>query len=139
MMIPDEKLYEQPKEIVFPTDYKTHFKRRELQYLIEIAVNNNAEIRVLYVTQDDLLTDEQKINQELLKEYFDEVPHAFHTLHNVDVSGGLSCFVESRNSDMITFINHKHSFFGSVFSRPLVKNVGHHSKVPVLALHDLNN
>ncbi len=139
MMIPDGKLYEQPKEIVFPTDYKTNFKRRELQYLIDIAVSNKAEIKVLYVTQDDHLTEKQRNNQDLLKEYFEGVPHTFHTLHNVEVSTGLSCFVESRDSDMITFVNHKHSFFGSVFSRPLVKDIGHHSKVPVLALHDLNN
>ncbi|WP_299605971.1 universal stress protein [uncultured Aquimarina sp.] len=139
MMVPEETLYRKPREIVFPTDYKTHFKRRELQYLVEIAQRNNAAIRVLYITQDDTLSEEQKNNQDLLKEYFEEVPYTFHTLHNVDVAGGLSCFVESRDSDMITFVNHKHSFFGSVFSRPLVKNLGHHATVPVLALHDLKN
>lgn len=139
MMIPDETLYKAPKEIVFPTDYKTHFKRRELQYLMDIAQSNMAAIRILYITQDDTLSAEQKNNQDLLKEYFERVPYSFHTLHNVDVPGGLSCFVESRDSDMITFVNHKHSFFGSVFSRPLVKNLGHHAKVPVLALHDFKN
>jgi len=139
MAIPGEVIYSEPKEIVFPTDYKTHFKRRELQYLIEIAKISNAAIRILHVTNDDTLDAEQENNKNLLREYFEEIPYTFNTLHNVDVKAGLSAFVESRSSDMVTFINRKHSFFGSIFSRPMVKDLGYHSKVPVLALHDLKN
>ncbi|WP_299183838.1 universal stress protein [uncultured Aquimarina sp.] len=139
MAIPEDVLYTEPKEIVFPTDYKTQVKRRELQYLIEIAKISNAAIRFLHVSKEDSLDEEQLNNQNLLKEYFEHIPHTFHTLHNVDVKGGLSAFVESRNSDLITFINRKHSFFGSIFSRPMVKNLGYYSKVPVLALHDIKN
>ncbi|WP_299215174.1 universal stress protein [uncultured Aquimarina sp.] len=139
MAIPEDATYTEPKEIVFPTDYKTQIKRRELQYLIEIAKISNAAVRFLHVSNDDTLDDEQVNNQKLLKEYFETIPHTFHNLRNVDVKGGLSAFVESRNSDMITFINRKHSFFGSIFSRPMVKDLGYHSKVPVLALHDIKN
>ncbi|WP_109299398.1 universal stress protein [Aquimarina sp. AU474] len=139
MAIPGEVIYTEPKEIVFPTDYKTRFKRRELQYLGEIAKISDATIRVLYVTNDETLNAEQENNKRLLQESFEGIPHEFHTLHNVDVKGGLSAFVESRSSDMITFINRKHSFFGSIFSRPMVKDLGYHSKVPVLALHDFKN
>ncbi|WP_299255477.1 universal stress protein [uncultured Aquimarina sp.] len=139
MAIPEDVVYTEPKEIVFPTDYEAHFKRRELQYLIEIAKISNAAVRFLHISNEEILSDQQKSNQKLLKEYFETIPHTFHTLSNVDVKGGLSAFVESRNSDMITFINRKHSFFGSIFSRPMVKDLGYHSKVPVLALHDIKN
>jgi nucleotide-binding universal stress UspA family protein len=139
MAIPAEANYKEPKEIVFPTDYKTHFKRRELQYLIEIAKITNAAIRILHVANDDSLDGEQENNKKLLEENFEGLKHSFHTLSNVDVKGGLSAFVESRGSDMVTFVNRKHSFFGSIFSRPLVKNLTYHSKVPILALHDLAN
>ncbi|WP_299249659.1 universal stress protein [uncultured Aquimarina sp.] len=139
MAIPEDVIYTEPKEIVFPTDYKMQVKRRELQYLIEIAKITNAAVCFLYVSNDDTLDNEQVNNQKLLKEYFDHIPHTFHILRNVDVKGGLSAFVESRNSDMITFINRKHSFFGSIFSRPMVKDLGYHSRVPVLALHDIKN
>ncbi len=139
MAIPQDTLYQEPKEIVFPTDYKTSFKRRELQHVIEIAKISNAAIRVLYVSDGEPLTQEQENNKKLLEENFDTIEHTFHVLHNVDVKGGLSAFVESRESDMITFVNRKHSFFGSIFSKPMVKNLGYHSKVPVLALHDIKN
>ncbi|WP_281989876.1 universal stress protein [Aquimarina aggregata] len=139
MAIPQDTLYQEPKEIVFPTDYKTSFKRRELQHVIEIAKISNAAIRVLYVSDGEPLTQEQENNKKLLEENFDTIQHTFHVLHNVDVKGGLSAFVESRESDMITFVNRKHSFFGSIFSKPMVKNLGYHSRVPVLALHDIKN
>lgn len=139
MAIPAEANYKEPEEIVFPTDYKTHFKRRELQYLVEIARITNATIRVLYVTNDDDLDEEQVNNKKLLEESLDGLQYTFHTLHNVDIKGGVSCFVESRESDMITFVNRKHGFFESIFSKPMVKTLGHQSKVPVLALHDLTN
>ncbi|MCK8520950.1 universal stress protein [Aquimarina sp. D1M17] len=136
LAIPNEASFQEPKEIVFPTDFKTSFKRRELQYLIEIAKINNAAIRILHISESDELTEEQQGNKQLLEENFENLEYSFHTLHNVDVRSGLSAFVESRESDMITFVNRKHSFFGSMFSKPMVKNLGYHSKVPVLALHD---
>lgn len=140
LTIPENTIFIAPKEIVFPTSYRTHYKRRELQYLIEIAQISNAAIRVLHISKgDEALDESQQNNKGLLEEYFDGLTYSFHTLHSGDVQTALSCFVESRDSDMITFINKKHSFFGSIFSKPMVKELGYHSKVPVLALHDLRN
>ncbi|WP_378187637.1 universal stress protein [Aquimarina sp. W85] len=139
LAIPKEVTFKEPKEIVFPTSYKTHVKRRELDFLINIAQYNNSSIRILHVTNKEGLTPEQENNKQLYAEYFDTLDHSFHTLHNMDLQSALNCFVESRNIDMITFINKKHSFFDSILSKPMVKNLGYYSKVPVLALHDLRN
>lgn len=135
MAIPPNFGFVPPKEIVFPTNYKTTFKRKELGYLIEIAKLHEAAIRVLYVKKKPDLNDAQKTNKDLLADIFETVEHSFHTLSDKKVSDGLTAFVESRNSDMIAFVNHKHFFFGSVFSRPLVKEIGYEAIVPILALH----
>jgi hypothetical protein len=52
---------------------------------------------------------------------------------------GVRCFVQSRESEMIAFVNKKHNFFGSIFSNPMVKELGMHTNVPLLAMHDLRN
>ncbi|SHJ35667.1 universal stress protein [Pseudozobellia thermophila] len=135
MAIPPDFSFSPPKEIVFPTNYKTTFKRKELSYLVEIARLHEATIRVLYVTKKPDLNEAQQANKKLLADIFETVEHSFHTLSDKKVSDGLTAFVESRNSDMIAFINHKHFFFGSVFSRPLVKEIGYEAIVPILALH----
>lgn len=135
LAIPEDVRFSSPKEIVFPTDYRSDFKRRELNYLVEIAKMHEAAIRILYVSKKDALTELQKNNKQLLSKILDTVDHSFHTLSKKDVSDGLTAFVESRDSDMIAFINHKHFFFGSVFSKPLVKEIGYDATVPILALH----
>ncbi|GGG29551.1 universal stress protein UspA [Dokdonia pacifica] len=137
--IPEEARYGGLKEIVFPTSFKTHFKHRELQYLTTIAKHANAPIRVIHVDTDDTLDKVQKNNKQLLEECFEEVTYTFHTLHGSSISEAVRIFVESRESDMIAFINKKHAFFGSVFSKPMVKEIGLYSKVPIMALHDFRN
>lgn len=138
-MIPSAVSFNEPNEIVFPTSFKTHYKRRELFHLFEIARITNAPIRILHVSQDKNLTKEQSNKKVLLEECFEGLTYTFHFLESVDVQTGLSLFTQSRNSGMIAFINKKHTFFGAIFSKPMVKDLGQNSKVPVLALHDLRN
>ncbi|MFD0797230.1 universal stress protein [Maribacter chungangensis] len=135
LAIPPDISFKPPAEIVFPTDYKTPFKRKELKYLIEIALMHGSAIRVLYVSKKANLSQLQQNNKNLLGEILMNVTHSFHSLSEKDVSDGITLFVASRDSDMIAFINHKHFFFGSVFSRPLVKELGYDATVPILALH----
>lgn len=128
-----------PKEIVFTTSYKTHFKKRELQFLIEIAQTCNAAIRILHVAEEEELSKNQLEHKKMLEEYFENLDYSFHTLYGIKVQHAVNCFVESRNSDMVAFINKKHTFFGSLLTTPLVKGISYTSKVPILVLHDLRN
>ncbi|PKA84489.1 nucleotide-binding universal stress UspA family protein [Ulvibacter sp. MAR_2010_11] len=139
LMIPKDVSFQEPNEIVFPTSFKTHYKRKELNHLYEIAKITNAPIRILHISKKNTLTKEQEQRKVLLEECFDGLKYTFHFLHNTEVQTGLNIFTQSRNSGMIAFINKKHSFFGSIFSKPMVKDLGFSAKVPVLALHDLRN
>ncbi|WP_299212320.1 universal stress protein [uncultured Aquimarina sp.] len=140
LAIPHRAIYKEIKEIAFPTNYRTHFKRREFQYLADIAKMTDAAIRILHVSdQNQLLDEDQKNNKKLLEEYFIGLKYSFHILHNNNVQDGLSIFIQNEDIDMISFINKKHSFFESILSKPMVKKLGYHSKIPVLTLHDFRN
>lgn len=128
-----------PKEIVFPTSYKTHYKRRELKYLTEIAKKSDATVIVLHISEEEELSKSQKENKELLEEILGETKHKYHFLSHNSVEAAINIFVESRESDMVAFINKKHAFFGSILTNPLVKSISFHSKVPILVMHDLRN
>ncbi|TLP71137.1 universal stress protein [Maribacter sp. ACAM166] len=135
LAIPENIRFSPPKEIVFPTDYKDTFKRSELNYLIEIGKMHQANIAVLHLNKKKELSETQLSNQKLLHDILSDVAHDFHTLTESDLGKGIQTFVESRNSDLIAFINRKHFFFGNVFSRPLVKEIGYDATTPILALH----
>ena len=139
IVVPENAKKQLPKEIVFPTSYKTHFKRRELKYLIEIAEKCNATINILHMSNEDELDESQINNKQLLEEMFEEVKYSFHNLSNYSIEAAVNIFTESRDSDMVTFINKKHPFFGSILTKPLVKGMGFQSKVPILVMHDLRN
>jgi len=108
--IPASYSFSSPKEIVFPTDYKTSFKRKELNYLMEIAKNHNANISVLHVAKEVHLSAEQESNKVLLEDILEGMDYSLHTLSNIKVSKGITAFVESRGSDMVAFLNKKHFF-----------------------------
>ncbi|TDQ21967.1 universal stress protein [Tenacibaculum caenipelagi] len=139
LVVPKKAQKKIPKEIVFPTSYRTHYKKRELTYLIDIVRTCNASLRVLHITNNDDIDKNQKERKEMLEEYFEGLNYSFHSLSCITVSMAIKCFVESRDSDMVAFINKKHAFFDTIFSKPLVKEVGYKLKVPVLVLHDLRN
>ena len=138
LAIPSKTIYKEIKEIVFPTDYRTTFKRREFQYLVDIAKMSNSSIVVLnVVNKNESLDEDQVTNKNLLKDYFEDLDYSFHTLKNKDVQAAINSFIESRGSDMVSFINRRHSFFGMILSRPMVKNLNYHTGIPVLALHEI--
>ncbi len=139
LVIPTDFHYKDPKEIVFPTSYKTHYKSRELKYLFEISKLTNSPVRVLHVSKEKALDQKQLENKALLEECLDGLVYTFHWLEHENVQTGLNLFVQSRGSEMIVFINKKHAFFDTLFSKPMVKDLGQHAKVPVLVLHDLRN
>jgi nucleotide-binding universal stress UspA family protein len=139
LVIPEAAQLKLPKEIVFPTSFKTHFKLRELTYLIDIAKKCDASIKVLHVVEENRLDEKQINNKKLLEEDFKDVDYSFHKLNNISIPIAIHCFIESRESDMVAFINKKHAFFGSILTQPLVKEIGYDSKVPILVMHDLKN
>ncbi|SEQ35190.1 Nucleotide-binding universal stress protein, UspA family [Hyunsoonleella jejuensis] len=139
IVVPETAKLELPKEIVFPTGYKTPFKRRELNHLIDLAKKCDASIKVLHVSKTTALSQKQQNHKKLLEEYLKNTNHTFHTLSQMDIPTAINCFVESRESDMVAFINKKHLFFGSILSHPLVKVIGYNTKIPLLVMHDLKN
>lgn len=139
LAIPGNVIYKDPNEIVFPTSFKTHYKEKELATLIEISRLTNAPIRILHVQKGKDLNKDEQENKSLLERILEPTTFTHHTLYNIDLQNGIRCFAQSRESEMIAFVNKKHHFFGSIFSNPMVRELGMHTNVPLLAMHDLRN
>ncbi|GAL75971.1 hypothetical protein JCM19275_195 [Nonlabens ulvanivorans] len=94
------------------------------------------QIFVLHVNDHPELTVEQQENKQLLEDCFEDASFSLHHIGGSDVNSSVKRFVESRGSDMVSFINRKHSFLDSIFSTPMVEELGMFSKVPLLVMHD---
>lgn len=137
--IPREAQVMEIKEIVFPTSYRTHYKRRELIHMVELAQHQKANICALHISDDETLDEQQNENKALLADCLEGASFSFHHLSGADTAAGVKNFVESRGSDMVAFINSKHSFMTNLLTTPLVKELGMFSKVPLLVMHDLRS
>lgn len=136
MAIPSNIMFKTPNEIVFPTNFSEHYNHKDLNTLVEVARLTNAPIRVLHIQKDKSLSGSQLKNKELLEKTLEPAIFTHHTLYNIDVNDGVRCFIQSRESEMIAFVNKKHNFFGSIFSNPMVRELGKYTHVPILAMHD---
>ncbi|HZW62156.1 MAG TPA: universal stress protein [Flavobacteriaceae bacterium] len=145
IVVPEYGKHQLPKEIVFPTDYKTQLKKRELKSLIHIAKSSLANIAILHVMESDTLDENQNRHKRLLEEIFEEVSCTHYTLpeHFMkkasyrDLENIINLFVFSRNSDMIAFISKKHSMLGAATLKPFLKRVIAHAGVPILVMHEV--
>lgn len=90
------------KNILIPTDFLKNFWNT----LIDILNISNASLSTLSISKIDTeFTDLQKKNKEFLNDCFGEiVSHSFYFLKNQTIEEALQCFVELRNSTMITMI-----------------------------------
>lgn len=136
--VPNNYMFETPREIVFPTDYKAPFKKKEIGDLIEISKLYDARINVVHIDKDKdgKLSRKENANKELLQEILQGTDYEMHFLPADKISSGINKFIEDHNCDMVAFLNKKHLFFGSILSNPLVKKIGYDPQVPILELND---
>jgi nucleotide-binding universal stress UspA family protein len=139
LLVPEKAVIKLPKEIVFPTSFKTALGKQELNHLIEMAWNCKASVEILHISQEDQLDKKQICNKQLLNESFNGVSNACHTLSPMKIATAINCFVESRDSDLVAFICKKNIFSGNKFSHPIAKRFGYNYKLPVMVMHDVRN
>lgn len=134
LAIPSHMKYREIKEVVLATSYKMDFRANDFSFIKRFLTRNNASLRVLHIEESPNLSEEQQIKKNSLDTILQDTPHSFHHLSYVTVPVGIYCFTESRGSDMIAFLNKKHSFVENILFEPLYKNLGNYSQIPVLVL-----
>lgn len=134
LAVPSNVPFYEIKEIVLASSFKIRHNEEDFQYLKQLALQTNTRICILHIEEEGGLGISQKQNKNLLDSYLEKVPHSFHSLAHVSVPIGIYCFIESRGSDMIAFVNKKHSFFEKLLFNPLYKDLGKYSIIPVLVL-----
>ena len=83
--VPNHYKFKPPKQIIFPTDFKTAFREKEIDHLKEIAKLYDAKINVLHITKDDQadLKKKQENNKQLLQDILQGMDFEIFTASNV--------------------------------------------------------
>lgn len=136
--VPENTVFKKPKQITFPTDFRISYELEDLAPLISLAEMYDSRIRILHLSENEDLDEEQKKNKKRLISFLINVKHSFHILSNTDFEEALNCFTQSRgNINMIAMIARHYNFFQRLFFRPKVRELSFHTKIPLFVLHHL--
>lgn len=137
LVVPENAVYVDLKEIVFPTDYQINYDLKVLEVLISLIKEYESNLRILHIaTQSKDLTAEQEKHKELLHEYLNGASHTFHVLRGSSVETSLQCFIESRDIQMAVMVAKNLSFLQRILFRPIVEKFSYHTEIPFLVLHE---
>lgn len=132
--VPDNFDYEEPKEILFATDFKFDASNRFLPKLKELTNKHGSRLRILNAYYGDSFTDYQQKNKDFLDTYFDDTEHVFHTADHVDVIGAIEEFQKKHKINFLAMIHNKHTFFENLLFKPVINQLAFHIKVPFMVI-----
>ena len=122
-------------EVLFATDFKHHYKKVELQPLLDLLRISNAHLRVAHINVEETLDQEQKELRKILQGMLSGVEHQFEEIgYYPNVASRIQEWSEETHAGMLAMINSQHGFFSRLVREPVVKRIAFHTEVPFLVL-----
>jgi nucleotide-binding universal stress UspA family protein len=138
LAIPENAVYQRPKEIGFPTDFKINYNLKVLEQIKDLALLHNSFIRFLYVAlNDENLDQQQSLNKKVLENYFEAIEYNFHKISGEKLETAIRCFSESRELDMLVMVTKNLNFIERFFIRPTVEKISYQTTIPLFVIHEL--
>ncbi len=134
LAIPDGHFFEEPKEILFPTDYKIDYSTKQLELFNTIATLFDSRVHVLNVSHGIDLTEIETKNKEKLENLLLDVKHASYSVEDQNIPQAINEFQKSTYVQLLMMVNNKHSFFENLFFKPIIKQIGFHLNIPFLVI-----
>ncbi len=136
MAIPNGHTYKEIKSMVFPTDYRSLYKKEEIGFLVAAAKMHEAKLTILHIKAEYDLVDEQQAAKALLATYFKDLPHVFTEQRAAMMPEGVHEYVRQYEPELLAMMNRKHGFLERWLFKQNVDAIGFHTTVPFLVLPD---
>lgn len=132
--VPEKFTYQEPKDILFPTDYKFSMENKYLPLLRSICTKHKSRLSILNVYFGKPLKAPQVTTKEQLGNFFKHNAHLFLEEENMDITEAIEKFQIRHKIDFLVMVNNKHSFFENLFFKPIIKQMVHHTNVPFMVI-----
>ncbi len=137
--IPGEMGFKPPKEIAFVTDFKKGCTKETIALLLYTASLSESSVRVMHITEEDVLNKAQESQRKLLELCLKGIDHSFHWVQEFsDKAMVIDSFLKEFKIDMFAMVHQKRSFFEKLVREPVIKDISMYSDIPFLILptHD---
>lgn len=137
LSIPAGYSYQQPKNILFPTDYFLPFKRRELKLLSTLTKSFRSTITFLHISKFKKLSIRQEDNRAFLVTSLPDAALEFKRIDGGGLTLAINDFIQQNPVDLLVMTNSRHSYLESVLYQSTIDKIGLHIKIPFLTLQNL--
>ncbi|MRI00728.1 universal stress protein [Kriegella sp. EG-1] len=138
LAVPYDAEFQQPKKILFPTNYMLPYKRRELKLLNCLSGAYKSEIYCLYISDFEDLSARQIDNQRFLREGLPNSYLFFEQTAEKNRTQTIQEYIKENNIDFLVMVNSRHSFLEDLLYRSTVDEIGLTTKTPFLVLQNLH-
>jgi len=138
LAIPSNFKYQEPKKILFPTNFLIPYQKRELKIVGELARDFKSEIHFLYLSKHKATSARQKDNLEFLKHQFYNIKIEEHQSDELQKEKVIEEFIAANKIDLLVMVNSRHTYLEDMLLTSTIDKVGLHPKVPLLALQNFN-
>src|SRR5690606_22134083 len=107
LAVPSGCTYNNPENILFPTDLDINYGREHLALLKHLARNHNSEIKILHVSFGYPLDEKKERSKKHLLNYFDDVNAEFHNIEKTTVTEGIYDFQKEHDINLLVMISNK--------------------------------
>ena len=138
MVVPEDFEFGLYKKILFATDFKHHYKKVEIQPLLDIAKIMQAAVVIIHIAMEQALDEEQQQLRKLLGELLKGIDLRFEDIaYYPDIASRIQEWSRESHMGMIAMINSRHGFFSTLIREPVVKRIAFHTEVPFLVLPEI--
>ncbi|MEX0289193.1 MAG: universal stress protein [Flavobacteriaceae bacterium] len=135
LVVPSGHDFKSLKTFAFSTDFNKSYSKFELKTMLELAKHWQTKIQILHVAVEFALNEQQKVNQEQLKERLKEVGMVIKNIEfEANVAHSLQNYLSENRVDLMALIRYQHSFWEKIIREAVVKKLSFHAKVPLLIL-----
>ena len=138
LAIPENYKYNQPKHILFATNYLIPYKQRELKLLCEMSSPFKGIIDMLYISKSETLSKKQQDNKNFIKEVLCKNKINFKTSNNKNITNAIYTYIKENSIDMLVMVNSKYSFLENVLFQTTIDKMSLYLNIPFLTLQNIN-
>ncbi len=138
LAVPESADIRLPMQILFASDNKGLSDSGIVAPMMELAKQFGAHIHLMNVLDEGKLTTVDEAVQGLKMDHLlEDIEHTFHFENGKDKAQAIENYLNTHNIDLLAVVPRKNNFFDAIFHRSVTRKLTLHTKVPMLAMHDL--
>ncbi len=127
-----------PTNVLFASDNKGLSDSNVISVLLDIAKKYSSHVHIMNVLDEGKMTSVDEAVEGLkLDHILENLEHTFHFENSNDKAQAIENYLNTHNIDLLAVIPRKNNFFDAIFHRSVTRKLTLHTKVPLLAMHDL--